>query len=249
KESIEKIRKKLLDNYKNKKEEILEKRRKTCIERFGVDSISRTERFRKKIKKTSMERIGSENPAQNKEVKLRQKHTMLKKYGVESNNHMHLDDEVVDRIKDKEFLYLEHVEHKKSVPQIAEELGVHPSTIRFRLEGFGIPIGSYFKSQEEDEIYDLIKSLGVKAIRSDNKTIYPHHLDILIPNKQVAFEYNGLYWHSSGLDFKYPTNKHQMKAEKSRKVGVRLYQIFENEWRDERTNAIWRSIIENSSGG
>jgi hypothetical protein len=57
--------------------------------------------------------------------------------------------------------------------------------------------------------------------------IAPKELDIFIPSKRIAIEYCGLYWHSEKkVDKKY----HYEKYLKCAAAGVRLIQIFEDEW-------------------
>jgi hypothetical protein len=53
-------------------------------------------------------------------------------------------------------------------------------------------------------------------------------IDILIPELKIAIEYNGLYWHSeeAGKSQWYHATKHNKCAE----AGIRLIQIFEDEW-------------------
>ena len=53
-------------------------------------------------------------------------------------------------------------------------------------------------------------------------------MDIYIPSLQIAFEYNGNFWHSElqGKDKKY----HISKTERCNQKGIRLVHINENEW-------------------
>ena len=74
--------------------------------------------------------------------------------------------------------------------------------------------------------------------------IHPLELDIVIPSKKIAIEYNGLYWHSEqqGKDINYHLNKFNLCKDK----GYRLIQIWENEWLMKKD--IVKSIILNSIG-
>ena len=65
------------------------------------------------------------------------------------------------------------------------------------------------------------------AIYNNKSIIYPEELDIYIPDKKLAIEANGTYWHSSQLkDKKY----HQEKTIACAKQGIQLIHIFEHEW-------------------
>ena len=63
--------------------EILETRKRTNLEKFGVDIVFKSSEAREKAKKTNMERYGVENPFQSEEIKECIKRDNLKKYGVE----------------------------------------------------------------------------------------------------------------------------------------------------------------------
>ena len=67
---------------------------------------------------------------------------------------------------------------------------------------------------------------------SDRSIIAPYELDIYIPDRGIAIEYNGLYWHteSAGKDRSYHYNKWRECKDK----GIQLVAIWEDEWRDNR---------------
>lgn len=84
-------------------------------------------------------------------------------------------------------------------------------------------------SKNENELYEFLKNLNIEIIRND-RTILGNsfELDFFIPSKNIAIEYNGLYWHSEkrGKSKWY----HRMKREKCEEKGITLIQIFEDEW-------------------
>lgn len=83
-------------------------------------------------------------------------------------------------------------------------------------------------SAAETEICALIESLGLDYVKSDRTLLKPLEVDILVPSKQIAIEYNGLKWHSEelGKDRWY----HLDKTEKARSKGYRLIHLWENDW-------------------
>lgn len=86
-------------------------------------------------------------------------------------------------------------------------------------------------SRGEQEIADYLQnSLGLVIEQSNRKLLRGTELDIYVPEKQLAIEYNGVYWHSSAMqsDPKY----HLKKYEQARTAGVQLLQVWEDEWRD-----------------
>lgn len=62
----------------------LQKRRDTCIERFGVDSNFKNPESLEKRKATWIEKYGCEHPNQSAEVQARRKATCIERYGVDS---------------------------------------------------------------------------------------------------------------------------------------------------------------------
>lgn len=83
-------------------------------------------------------------------------------------------------------------------------------------------------SVQEKLLKKFIKSIGIDFIENDRLVIRPKELDIVIPDKKIAIEYCGLYWHSElvGKDRNYHLNK--LKACEER--GYRLITIFEDEF-------------------
>lgn len=103
-----------------------------------------------------------------------------------------------------------------------------------------------FHSNQEEDLYNFVKSIYKgNIIRQDRKTVYPQELDIYIPEKKVALEYNGTYWHSSLFkDKTYHYNKSKLCEEKN----IRLIHIFEYEWNNARQRPILENIIKNALG-
>ena len=94
-------------------------------------------------------------------------------------------------------------------------LKCHPHT-----EGF---------SRKEKEIVDFVKSIYAgEVIENDRMLINPFELDIYIPGKGLAIEFDGGFWHSetAGKNEKYHLAKTDMCLEK----GIRLIHVFEHEW-------------------
>ena len=99
----------------------------------------------------------------------------------------------------------------------------------YHLEGNGCQKCSFEMSVSggELEINNFISELGLKTETNKRTFVYPYELDIYIPDKKVAIEYDGLYWHNElNKDSKYHLNK----TELCEKQGIRLIHIFEDEW-------------------
>jgi len=82
-------------------------------------------------------------------------------------------------------------------------------------------------SRAEKEVAEYIRSFGLNVIENDRIIISPLELDIIIPEKKIAIEYCGLYWHSDLSKDKY---YHTNKLMACNKMGYRLITLFEDEW-------------------
>ena len=109
------------------------------------------------------------------------------------------------------------------------------------LQGKGCPKCACIESKAESDIYDYVCSLvGCEnVIKRDREVLEGKELDIYIPKLKVAIEYNGLRWHSE--EFNKDKNYHLNKLIKCNEKGIRLIQIFEDEW-IERQEIVLRKI-------
>ncbi len=85
------------------------------------------------------------------------------------------------------------------------------------------------KSKDEEEITEYIQSLvGVENVMVRARSVLcGQELDVYIPKLKIAFEFNGLYWH---CDERKDKNYHLLKTEACEHLGIRLIQIFEDEY-------------------
>ena len=101
-------------------------------------------------------------------------------------------------------------------------------------------------SNQEKELFNFVCNLtDLRIIRNDRKVIYPYELDIYIPDKNLAIEFNGTLWHS--LKYK-DKNYHYNKSKLCEEKGIRLIHIWEYEWNDIRQRPILENIIKNALG-
>jgi hypothetical protein len=119
-------------------------------------------------------------------------------------------------------------------------------------------IGCYGDSRisfEEKEICKYLESLNVEILENQKILKNYKELDILIPSKNLAIEYNGVLWHSFGTEFPNnielePTHKfnHVNKTKECKEKNIQLLQIFSNEWNNQKKKEIWKSIINSKLG-
>lgn len=97
------------------------------------------------------------------------------------------------------------------------------------LNGAGCPRCIKHISNAEQEIYDFVGSLGVRVVQSSRSVVAPYEVDIYCPDQGVAIEYNGLWWHRHELIGDKTYKKWKMASDQ----GVKLIQVFEDEWRNQ----------------
>jgi hypothetical protein len=87
-------------------------------------------------------------------------------------------------------------------------------------------------SKAELEIFTLVHDRIQSAVSGSRSVLRGREVDVWCPEQKVAIEYNGLYWHSEagGKTAQYHLSKTNLAVE----AGVRLFQFFEDEWRDKR---------------
>ena len=100
----------------------------------------------------------------------------------------------------------------------------------YHVHGAGCQVCGVRLSKPELEIQSLLDSLGIRYSSSDRSVIPPLELDIVIPDHNLAIEFNGLIWHSEkyGKDRHY----HSHKTKLCNDAGFRLVHIWEDDWRD-----------------
>ena len=111
------------------------------------------------------------------------------------------------------------------------------ATVDKRSQGRGCPKCS--GSKMEENLAELIRTLlpeNTRILRNDRKLIKPYELDILIPDFNLAFEFNGDYWHSNEMirrrhpQFSSSRGFDDFKKRECEKQGVELFFIREKQW-------------------
>ena len=234
-----------------KLESVQNKIKQTCIERYGTTNGGCSKESLEKIKHTNQERYGVNSSFERESVKEKSIQTNMKKYGVKyflsSLNHKKYGLDISKKSYNETILKNEYDE-----PMFTEEeyIRFHIDNPYYEFEFKCKRCGTIFKAFhkngvhqrcpicfkksekfEENELYDLLKSITRDEIIhgiGGKKIIPPFELDFYIPTKKVAFEFDGLYWHSedNGKDKRY----HITKTEMCEKVGIQLIHIFEDEW-------------------
>jgi hypothetical protein len=137
-----------------------------------------------------------------------------------------------------------HHTQQLHVHQIADIIDVDPTTVARKLKEHNIERKYYNHSSGCAQLIQYIQNLNITISTNNKSLISPYEIDIFIPNLNLGIEYNGIYWHSelAGRHKHYHINKTKMCNDK----GVRLVQIWENEWINQ--NEIVKSRINSLLG-
>lgn len=102
-------------------------------------------------------------------------------------------------------------------------------------------------SMEEADFANYIKNLIPEEliIRNDRKLIAPLELDLYIPGKNLAFEFNGLIWHSEL--YSHDNERHKLKMLKCLEQKVSLVTIFASDWANRKyaTQNFIKTLLQN----
>ena len=117
----------------------------------------------------------------------------------------------------------------------------HPvqNVIKYRTKSIDLKLckncsGAIAASKSENEIANYISTIySGECVRNSREIIPPLELDLYYPEKKIAVEFNGLYWHSETYK---PYNYHFNKFKLCKESGIRLISIFEQDWRFKRDN-------------
>ena len=210
-----------------------ENRRKSVFDKYGKTNVFELDECKQKIKESLTEKYGVDHPSKSKELLLKRNNNRRKIFFDNILNNKKINNvckpmfsasEYIDTYRDNKYKF-ECVKCLK--------------TFEDHIDGGHIPrcVSCYPKDQRssiaEMEILDFVKSLISDDIITNKRLFDNKEIDIYIPSKKIAIEYNGLYWHSEVCgkrDKKYHLNKTNVCNEN----GIRLIQIFEDEWLNKR---------------
>jgi hypothetical protein len=218
----------------------------TNRDRFGHDYYFQTEDCRVKTRKYSLENFGVEHFTKSKNVKQKVIETNRDTYGC--------DYHVQSHVKNSEMFTKEFIEQRFLTEEgfllmegIQKFFNLTSASIYKRLIKLGVEFTPRLnRSEFEISVFNYIYELDNEIIANDRNLIGKYEIDILIPNKNLAIECNGIRYHD---EFHKPDkNFHRIKTMKCKERGFKLLHIFENEWEDVWKRDIWKSMIHSHLG-
>ena len=233
----------------SKSQEIKDKKRKTFVEKYGVETPGQIEEGKEKSKRTCFEKYGVEYTGQIKERSEKMKKTMQERYGVS----YFLEKTDIPRanfIRNKS--YDEMLKNKFDKPMFSREeyikRGCSNGKLLFKCNKCGNIFEVYHSngfhdmcpkcfpvfqtsSKPETEFKHFLKEIleknNFKYEENNREILKPRELDFFIPQLGLAFEFDGLYWHSDKFKDK---NYHLNKTQDCLSQKINLTHIFEDDW-------------------
>jgi len=241
-----------------KSNEIKESINKKNLEKWGVEWTLQSLEVKEKIKRTNLTLFGFENPMMNKDIRQKVVKNNLEKWGVD---YYYQTDEFKEKSKSTNIKKYNSDNYKKSdIFYNSTIIGNDNNYVRYLGDSkhlfncdcgknFIIRTDNYFtrkkeniplctlcnpigdlKSIKEKELYLFIKSIyNGEVIQSSRDGM---EIDIYLPEINLGFEFNGLYWHSELYRDKY---YHLNKTNHFKERDIRIIHIWEDDWINKRS--------------
>jgi hypothetical protein len=211
---------------------IIDKIKLTNLEKYGVENIFSSDSFKDELKKNNLEKYGFEYYVSTDEFKKKSKDTCKDKY---NNEFYCCSEEFINTTKigndDRHIKYLGNSIHLFNCDNGKDhtfEINIDNYYNRIKnntpLCTVCNPIGD-LSSIKEKQLLEFLKSVySGEIIHSYRDGL---EIDIYLPDLNLGFEFNGLYWHSEEYrDKDYHLNKTNYFKNKS----IRLFHIWEDDW-------------------
>ena len=190
-------------------------------------------------------------------AKIKREQTMMSKFGVaytlqrddmKQRLKSRLNDSnqaAFNKLSNKMWIEKEYIVNQRPLTHIAEELNCYYGTVGewVKRHGFEIRSNNGAVSYTEIECREYVQSLGVDVIEN-TRSILPDgkELDIYIPDKNIAIEIDGVFWHSfAQTETTHEKRAHINKTLDAAAQGIQLLHFWCVEWNEK--NPIVKSMI------
>ena len=221
--------------------EVKAKSKNTTCKKYGVDNVAKASQIKAKIKATNIERYGTDTASKNELVTNKIKSSLRYRHYESFVNALKAKGITLLSSKD-EYIADKQLTFKCKCGYVWKNdspYGNNYQHIFCKKCALNIRTSSV-----EKELADYIKAIYSGKIIENSRSVLKDNkeLDIYLPEKQLAFEFDGTYYHSELFkDAKY----HQKKTLECRKLGIRLIHVFEHEWyaNKEKIKSLIRSAL------
>lgn len=224
-----------------------QKIRKTNLEKYGVEYPLQSKSILKKTQETVKDKYGVSCTLLLENIKDKARSTNIKKYGVEkyTNREKYVEtrkkqyikehDDIIDRIKKNDVNFYICKCTNKYCNKCEDKQFEIPCSIYHTRRYQGIeqctllnPIGyDGSNTSLEISIKNLLDKYNIKYEYNNRIILHKRELDIYIPDKKVAIECNGIFWHS---DRNVNNLYHKWKHTACAAEGIQLLTLWEDQF-------------------
>jgi very-short-patch-repair endonuclease len=221
--------------------EVKEKKKQTFRNNYGVDHYFQSTEFKDYSYQYFTRVYGVANPAQSASVIKKIKETKQQRYGIENYNNqskalstmkavygdhysrLHWSDQLKHLLNSVGSLT--ELMNENTVNSVANQLGIAATTLRAYLRKNNIENFCGRVNQYESLVESLLDDNNINYVKNDRTVLNGLELDFFIPDKRLAIEINGIFWHSElmGKSRSYHKNKTDMCEQQ----GIRLVHLWD----------------------
>lgn len=202
-------------------EEIKKKKEETCLRHYGVRHAARSEEVRKKTEQSMMERYGVKNIFEIKEIRERAQKQTLKDMFEKHDGFLG---------RDEEGRWIIRCPHPDCSACTEKAFHIYQQTYHDRLRN-GSELCTHLMEEGkknrdttiELDVRRMLTGHDIQFQTNVRDIIPPKEIDIWIPDKRIAIECNGIYWHS-----KKDRNYHREKHKACEENGIQLLTLWED---------------------
>ena len=207
-------------------ESIKNRQVETCIKKYGVDNYSKTDECKSKVKNTCIKKYGGVGSGSEE----------LKRRAIESRRKNRLNDQTIKNQigYDNEGNWIIKCD-KIDCPMSNDcpgyytiSSGNYCDRVRIGYDEFCTRLNPITHSKIKDTylerfVCNILDKYNIKYVCNCRDIILPKEVDIYIPDKNIAIECNGIFWHSMKDD-----NYHINKFNECRKKEIQLITLWQD---------------------
>jgi hypothetical protein len=243
-----------LECANNNKEELIKRQKKSINKKWGVDFYTQHKDFIKKQKETKKKRYGNESYNNVEKMKNTKKLLYGKSgYNNSDKNKITRRDSFIKLVKEKtKDVFVSYELDSDNITLNCsicnQNYLIYNNLFNYRTKQKSTlctlcnPTDNKQVSGLELDLINFISKI-IKVETKNRSVLGGKELDVFIPSKKLAIEFNGLYWHS---DIYKDKNYHLNKTIECNKKNINLLHVFEDEWLEK--SDIVKSIIKNKLG-
>ena len=217
----------------------IENVKKTNQEKYGVNYYTQSEEYNQKMQnyynehdynldsekriKTNNEKYNTDYYQQSDEY-LKNKNNIIEKYKSTITKKLLNKYDNLIHTDNKQYIFKCQKGHEYEIDRTLLKNRIISNTIICTICN---PIDKQISGKENKLLEFIKENYNGEIIESDRKILGGKELDIYLPVLNLAFEFNGLYWHSELYKEK---NYHLDKTESCLEKGIQLVHVWEDDW-------------------